>query len=285
MLWNFALVAIGLLSSFILFAKFPILKKKEAKRLIYKISVIIPARNEEENIGFLLEDLRNQKYKIHEIICVDDCSTDNTYKIASSFNINTIRIYEKPDDWAGKAWACKIGSEAATGDLLLFLDADIRLRQDAIVSLIKEYNDNKSTISVLPYHKTEKAYEEFSLFFNIIQIAGNGTTMTSQKYIVGLYGAVILINRDTYDSIGGHASAQKSNVDDLALGQRLRELGFPFKLFLGGEHILMRMYGDSFHSLFLGWVKNYATGALKANFFILLLVFLWIQSSISSVIL
>lgn len=285
MLWNFFLIAIGLFSSFILFAKFPILKRGEAKDLTYKVSVIIPARNEEKNLGLLLADLQLQDYNIHEVICVDDCSTDNTYNIASSFNVNILRIYEKPEDWAGKAWACKVGSEAATGDLLLFLDADVRLNEYAISSLVHEYNKSKSTISLLPYHQMEKPYEEFSLFFNIIQIAGNGTTMPSQEHTVGLYGAVILISRTTYDLIGGHGAAQKSNVDDLAIGERLRKLGFPFKLFLGGEAISMRMYGESFKSLFWGWTKNYATGALKANLLILTLAFIWVQSCISIVIL
>lgn len=282
MLYDLMLIAIGLVSSFILFAQFPILKTKRSPSSDYKISIIIPARNEEENIALLLEDLMRQKSTIHEIICVDDCSTDETYKIASSFDVKTIAIDEKPADWEGKAWACQVGGDAARGDILLFLDADVRLRENAIASLIHSYHENKCVISVQPYHKTEKYYEELSFFFNLIQIGGNGTSVGFMKENAGLYGPVILIDRETYNAIGGHLPAKNSIVDDLALTKALKKKGYPFKLFMGGENISLRMYGDGLKSLMEGWAKNYATGASRTPIFIFILVFLWISSSMSS---
>ncbi len=284
MLYDLIVIVAGLLSSFILFSKFPFLKKKHTSKLHYKLSIIIPARNEEKNIRLLLQDLMDQTAHIHEIICVDDGSTDGTYKVASSFGVNTILIKDKPSDWTGKAWACKTGSESVTGDILLFLDADVRLSTHGISNLINSYNQNKCVISVQPYHKTSQYYEQFSFFFNLIQISGNGTSMRWLQKNAGLYGPVILIDKDTYVSIDGHLAAQKSIVDDVALGKKLRQMGFSFKLFMGGKDISFRMYGSNFKSLFQGWTKNYATGASKAPIFVLGLVFLWVASCTISVI-
>ena len=284
MLYYFIIIVVGILASFILFSKFPILKKGKANNLPDKISIIIPARNEEKNIGLLLRDLMSQTTNIHEIICVDDGSVDQTYEVALSFGVKVVAIKDKPSDWTGKAWACQSGGAVATGDILLFLDADVRFSPDAISSLVYSYNQHKCVISVQPYHKTEKHYEQFSFFFNLIQIAGNGTSIRFTQESAGLYGPVILIDTDTYRAIDGHLAAKKSIVDDVALGEKLRQMGFPYKLFLGGKNISFRMYGNNFKSLFQGWTKNYATGASKAPIFIFILVFLWVASCASTVI-
>lgn len=284
MIYNVMVILIGLLSSLFLFSHFPVLKGKAIGNPQYNISVVIPARNEEKNIKLLLQDLMKQTVKAYEIICVDDCSEDETYKVATSFNIDVLSIKDKPDDWTGKAWACQKGGEYATGDIILFLDADVRLSPNAISSLLNTYMDNKSVISVQPYHRIEKFYEQFSFFFNIIQIAANGVSIKGSYKSVGLYGPVILIDRQTYIAIDRHLSAKKSIVDDLALGEKLKQEGFLFKLFLGGEDFSFRMYGSNFKSLFLGWTKNYGTGAFKTPISLLIPVFLWVTSCISIVI-
>jgi len=278
------MIVMGLLSSFILFYKFPSLKTNHTGDSQYKLSIIIPARNEEKNIRLLLQDLMRQTTTIHEIICVDDGSTDKTFEFASSFDVNTISIKDKPGDWMGKTWACQTGADSATGDILLFLDADVRLSSNAISRLIHSYNDNKCVISVQPYHKTDKHYEQFSFFFNLIQIAGNGTSMIGEQKCAGLCGPVILIDQQTYNSIDKHLSAKNSIVDDIALGKKLKQMGFHFKLFMGSKDISYRMYGNDFKSLFQGWTKNYATGALKTAMVVFGLVFLWVTSCIASVI-
>lgn len=284
MLYNLIIIVLGLVASLVLFSKFPILQRRDLNNSKYKVSIIIPARNEEKNIGLLLEDLMAQTGDIHEIICVDDGSTDQTYKLASAFPVKMIRIKDKPSDWTGKAWACQRGGQVATGEILLFLDADVRLSPDAVSSLLAAYDENKCVVSVQPYHKADKYYEQFSLFFNIIQVGGNGTCMAIFQRSVGLYGPVILIDQDTYAAIDGHLAAKESIVDDVALGEKLKEMGLPFELFLGGKDIRFRMYGNGFKSLFEGWTKNYSTGASKAHKFVFLLVFLWVASCAASVI-
>jgi 4,4'-diaponeurosporenoate glycosyltransferase len=281
---NIIVISVGLMLSLLLFNRFPILKKGNGIKRMYNISVIIPARNEEGNLPLLLHDLKLQTYPLHEIICVDDCSKDKTAEIASSFETKLITVTEKPKDWVGKTWACHVGSEAASGDIFLFLDADVRLSPEAISDLIMAYEENKCVISVQPYHNTVKNYEQFSLFFNIIQIAANGLSMIFPCPAAGLFGPVILIDRVIYKAIKGHAAVSHSITDDIALGKKLTESRSPFKLYLGGEHISFRMYSKSMKDLFHGWTKNFATGAAKTPVPVFLMVFLWVTSCLSVVL-
>lgn len=283
-IYNTILISTGLLISLLLFYRFPFLSKGKGTNPSYKISIIIPARNEEINISLLLQDLKQQIYPIHEIICVDDGSLDHTAEIASSLGAKVITIIDKPEDWTGKAWACQKGGEAASGDILLFLDADVRLSPNAISSLIQTYVENQCIVSVQPYHQTEKSFEQFSFFFNLVEIAANGTCMISNPGNVGLYGPVILIDKEIYKTIDGHRSAKKSIVDDLTLGEKLTQTGFQFKLFLGGEYISFRMYGGGFLELLWGWTKNFATGAFKTPPLLFIMMFLWITSCTSGII-
>lgn len=283
MLYHYFIIIVGLISSFILFFKFPILAKGVKGKLTHQISIIIPARNEEKNLPLLLEDLKQQTMHIYEIICVDDNSNDATYEIASSFGVKLISIKDKPNNWTGKAWACQKGAKAASGNILLFLDADVRLSPHAILNLIHAYDENNCVISVQPYHQTKRYYEQFSFFFNLIQIAANSTSIALKTQSIGLYGPVILIDQNTYAAIDGHFAAQNSIVDDIALGEKLREKGQKFKLFMGGKDISFRMYSNNFKSLFQGWIKNFSTGAIKNQFPVLLLVTLWIASCITTV--
>jgi 4,4'-diaponeurosporenoate glycosyltransferase len=190
-------------------------------------------------------------------------------------------IEEKPDDWTGKAYACQCGADAASGDLYLFLDADVRLSPDALSSLVSAYEKTGHVISVQPYHRTERVYEQLSMFFNIIQVAANGLGLLFGRVHVGLYGPVIVISREAYESIGGHADAKNSVTEDLALGEALKRRGIPFELYHGGRGISFRMYGSGLKSLIEGWTKNYATGALKMPFLLLLAVFIWVSACMS----
>lgn len=280
MLYNIIIIILGLFISLVLFHRFPLIEKSTDNKYIYKVSIIIPARNEEKNIGLLLSDLKKQTYSIHEIICVDDCSDDRTADIISSYRTRLISVKDKPDGWTGKSWACMKGADSAEGDIYLFLDADVRLNPDAVSSLVSAFNKNKTTISVLPYHKTQEKYEQFSLFFNIIQLGANGIGTPFKTANAGLYGPVILIPAETYRAIGGHTSVKSSIVDDIALGEKLVLMGYDYKLFLGHDLINYRMYSKGFRELIQGWTKNYATGAVKTPFHIFIMVFLWITSCI-----
>ena len=279
-MWTDLIPIAGLIIGFILFCRYPTLSSKYIKPEPEKISVIIPARNEQENLAALLEDLKNQTVPLHEVICVDDNSEDGTAEVAKSFNVVLISIQEKPEGWTGKAWACQVGANRASGKLLLFLDADVRLHPNAVGKLINTYHQFNCALSVQPYHETKKLYEELSLFFNLIIIAANGVGLFFSIKNIGLFGPVILIDKADYDSIGGHFSARDSIVDDLMLGENMSKNQLKYQLFLGGADIRFRMYRAGVKQLIEGWTKNFATGAGKTPLYLLAMVILWIGACI-----
>lgn len=115
------------------------------------------------------------------------------------------------------------------------------------------------------------------MMFNLVQIAANGIGLP-EPYNLGLYGPVILVSRQEYEKAGGHESVKNSVVEDVALGLRLKNLGFPFRLYIGNRDISFRMYASGLHSLLEGWIKNMATGAARTPAPVFIMVFLWITS-------
>lgn len=244
------------------------------------ISVIIPARNEEKNLPLLLDDLIKQRYENLEIIVVDDGSRDKTGEIAKAFDVTVITICDKPPGWLGKNWACQKGAEASEGELLLFLDADVRLKPHAVDRILEVYEKNGVPLSVQPYHKTEKCYEQASLFFNLIQIGANGTSLKKPQNI-GLYGPLIFLSNEDYKIIGGHESVKENIVEDMALGVRLKEAKIPYDLYVGDEEISFRIYSGGFRSLLEGWTKNIASGAMSIPPLLFMMIFFFLSSLIS----
>lgn len=278
---EFIIVLAGMAVTAILFHRFPVLP--DAINDTSKppsISVIIPARNEESNLPLLLKDLGEQILSVDEIICVDDASEDATAQVALAQGVKLIRLDTKPEGWTGKSWACRNGADAAQGEILLFMDADVRLEKDGIQTLMQAYLEAGCTVSVHPYHRTEKLYEQFSMIFNLIQIAANGTALP-RPLNIGLYGPVILIARPDYEKAGGHESVRNSVVEDMALGAQLRKTGVPFRLFVGNPAVSFRMYGNGLRALLQGWTKNIASGAARTPIPLFAMVFLWIASLLS----
>lgn len=274
------IVLLGLAVTPLLFYRFPKIPNANSNEYQFTLSVIIPARNEEKSLPLLLEDLSAQSGGSFEIICVDDESSDATAKIAGSFGVKVLSLHNKPNGWLGKTWACQNGANEASGNLLLFLDADVRLGQNVIQRLRQAYSELQCTISIQPYHITEKWYEQCSLLFNLIQIAANGTTLPKPMG-VGLYGPIILISKADYNKIGGHESVRNCIVEDMALGQQLNDAGIPYRLFVGDKDISYRMYNGGLRSLFQGWVKNIASGAGKISQPLFWMMFFWITSMTS----
>lgn len=295
MIFNLIILILGLMASLFLFWRLPNLDQTGPVKGIVEavspskidsvhpepvVSIIIPARNEAKSLPLLLSDLKQQTLHPLEIICVNDGSEDLTRDVilGAGENVVLVDVLDKPADWMGKAWACLKGAEQAKGQLLLFLDADVRLVPEGLAKLLNTYASVNSTISLQPYHRISKAYEHFSMFFNIILIGANGAGLPVKNSNVGLYGPVILISKVDYDVIGGHRAAKNIITDDLALGDALTLAGKKYRLFLGGGDISFRMYGGGIKDLLHGWTKNFATGAGKTPARLRILMFGWVTS-------
>lgn len=277
MILYFIILLLCSTAGILLFKDIPSIKTSKQKPKKIKVSIVIPARNEESNLAFLLTDLKKQSFDIHEILCVDDNSTDNTIQIIKNFNVDYLQITEKDKDWTGKTWACQVGAEKATGEVILFIDADVRMGSDTIENLVAEYLLDKKVVSVQPYHEVIDFYEQFAFFFNVIGIGGNGAALPYSKKKAGLFGPVILISKQDFEQIGGFYYVRKSVIEDVELGKLLTKNNLEFKLFVGDRSLYFKMYA-SFKELLLGFIKNYASGASKTPFILFVLTFIWVQS-------
>lgn len=143
--------------------------------------------------------------------------------------------------------------------------------------LVRAFQACGCTISVQPYHLTEKPYEQLSLVFNLVQIAANGTTLP-WKTNIGVHGPVLLIPKADYEQIGGHESVRQCVVEDMAFGKKLKENDLPYQLFMGDEDVAYRMYPGGLRSLVQGWIKNFAVGAAKTPLAAFFMSFFWIGS-------
>lgn len=263
----------------LLFFKFKVLQKVEDSKINdIKLSVIIPARNEEQNIKTLIESLQKQSFEPFEIIVVNDASSDYTAQIAADFGAKVINNNSTPNGWTGKNYACYFGAKKATGDVLLFLDADVLLKENALKRLVGTYLKNIAVVSVQPFHYTKKIYEQASLFFNLIAVAATGILLPGKDKSIGLFGPVILINKDLYFEFGGHTIVKDEVLEDFYLGNKLRKMGISCDMYLGFDEISYRMYKGGFFDLFWGWSKNFSSGALKTPILLLFIIIMWLST-------
>ena len=277
--FDLVVLILGFFAAVLLFWRIPRLPREKAEQGLH-VSVIIPARNEEATLPLLLSDLMAQSFLPHEIIVVDDDSQDTTAQIARAFPVRLLTVTDKPAGWVGKNWACQLGADAASGDSLLFLDADVRLSPDGLGRIVRGHQAH-GALSVQPYHATQRWYEQFALFFNLVQVAANGSALPKQVNL-GLYGPVIALSREAYKAVGGHASVKSAVVEDLALAQRLRNEKIPFRDFVGDPGVSFRMYPAGISQLYQGFTKNLATVACKIPIGLFLLVTLFIASLTSA---
>ncbi|HAR35869.1 MAG TPA: glycosyl transferase family 2 [Acidobacteria bacterium] len=247
------------------------------------ISIIIPARNEEPNLKLLLDSLARQSLKPHEIIVVDDNSSDGTARVAREKGARLVSLPALPEGWTGKALACFTGARAASADLLVFLDADTVLEDDGLEVLCRLYQKTGGLVSVQPYHRMEKPYEKLSAFFNLILFLN----MNISSCIPGLnsprgaFGPCFICSRADYFALGGHEAIKAEIIEDMALARLARKKGYSVSCFAGRGLITFRMYPGGLNHLIEGWTKNFATGAVKTGPWLFLVTFGWVTGAMS----
>ncbi|MGL4337996.1 MAG: glycosyltransferase [Turicibacter sp.] len=275
---------LGIIVCQILYAKSAILKgtKNAIDEDLVSLSIIIPARNEEHSLPKLLASLMPQRNLIKEIIVVDDHSTDNTIKVAKLFDVSVIEAKDRDVSWVGKSYACFEGVKNAKGNVYLFVDADTIFEEGAIACLMSHFLEIEGALSVQPFHTVHHWFEQCSLFFNLILVAGmhSFSIFSNTKTAIGLFGPVIMISKHDYEKIGGHKAVKNQVIEDLALGQLLRKQNIPLYNYLGGNLIGFKMY-DNFNALMEGWTKNFASGATTTSFSMVVLIFVWICGCLS----
>lgn len=250
------------------------------------ISVIIPARNEADSLPVLLASLRNGDFVPNEIIVVVDQCEDGTKEVAKGEGVTIIDSEPLPEGWVRKPWACYQGARVAKGDILIFLDADTCVEKGGLRDIVDTYLETDSIVSVQPYHKTKRLYEQLSVFFNIIMMGAMGpfTVMGDLIKPIGLFGPCVVMRKVYYFESGGHTAVKGEVVEDLALGERLKKHDLPIHCYGGRGTISFRMYPNGIRELVNGWSKGFATGASRACIPLLVAIIAWIGSGISATV-
>ncbi len=243
-----------------------------------KVSVIIPARNEEKNIKEALHSILCQDYKNLEIIVINDRSTDNTgdilNKMAESDNkLKLITIDNLPAGWLGKNHSLFKGAAAASGEYLLFTDADVVMHTSTVSKAVSYMvSKNIDHIAVAPKMNISGFFLKItvSIFLLLLAIyirpwsAKNPKT----KFAIGI-GAFNLVKKDVYEKIGTYKSLAMRPDDDLSFGKRIKQAGFKQEMIIGKDLISVEWY-SSLKEMIIGLEKNIYAGF---NYNLLMVIF------------
>ncbi|HEY5735304.1 MAG TPA: glycosyltransferase [Nitrosopumilus sp.] len=221
-------------------------KFKNTSKTNPKVSIILPARNEEEFIGKCLDSLIKQDYENYEIIVIDDSSEDSTGKIISEYakknpKIIPVSAKPKPEEWMGKNWACMEGYKKATGELLLFTDADTRHAQNVITLAVSHLNSfNLDALSAIPKLSTFDFWTNITLpmISTFLHTRFSALNVNNPKKKTGyFFGSFFILKKSTYEEIGMHEGVKQEIIEDGALGKKVKELGYKMKM-VRAEHLI-----------------------------------------------
>ncbi|RZK20831.1 MAG: glycosyltransferase [Pedobacter sp.] len=234
-----------------------------------KVSILIPARNEEENIIYLLESIKNHDYSNYEVIVLDDDSTDNTYDLVAQFSkdnqkFRVVKGKPLPADWLGKNYACHQLAALADGKYFLFVDADESIKKGLINSLI-----DRTEIGGLAL---------LSVFTNQVMISiGEKLTVPLMHFILlnllplrlvryaknpafaAASGQCMFFNAKKYRENQWHEQVKYQVVEDVEIIKLVKHKEYNAEALLGNSLIYCRMYKSMTESL-NGFSKNLLAG-------------------------
>jgi glycosyltransferase involved in cell wall biosynthesis len=226
------------------------------------VSVIVPARNEEACLAACLESLASQSGVNFEIIMVDDASTDGTHAIAQAVpSVSVVDAGQPPSGWTGKNNAMAAGARVASGEWLLFTDADTVHKPGSLARALSEAQlHGASLLSYSPEQEVHSFWEKavMPVIFAELAAAYRPSQVSDPRSpAAAANGQYILISREAYDAIGGHAIVSASLLEDVGLARAVKASGRKIFFRYGADAVRTRMY-RSFAQLREGWTKNLA---------------------------
>lgn len=231
------------------------------------ISVVIPARNEEDNIAKSVGSLLKQDYPLDkfEIIVVDDFSTDKTRSIVedliadSDVNAKCISGRDLPAGWLGKSNACMTGALQATGEYIYFIDADTHSAPEMLRCIVDfAVTEKIDLLSFNPRQIFESAIEKAVLpgtFLSIASYMNFKDSNDSEKEEAIANGQAMLFKREAYLSVGGHESVAAQISEDIAFAKVMKSNGYKIFWAFADDLMSTHMY-SSFETIWSGFSKN-----------------------------
>ena len=256
-IFNYSLTAIliGICGAWIILIKSmiesfrltPYLDKFENKsKTTPKVSIILPARNEEGFIGKCLDSLIKQDYPNYEIIVIDDSSDDSTGKIISEYakknsKIIPVTAKPKPEGWMGKNWACMEGYKKITGELLLFTDADTKHSENVIsLAVAQLFSFNLDALSAIPKMVTFDFWTNITLpmISTFLHTRFSALNVNNPSKKTGyFFGSFFIMKKETYEKVGMHEGVKQEIIEDGALGKKVKESGHKMRM-VRGDHLI-----------------------------------------------
>ncbi len=250
-----------------------------------KITAIVAARNEELDLPGCLDGLIAQDYPDLEIIVVDGGSSDGTREVALA-RAPRVRLIDEPplpDGWVGKNWACRTGAHAATGEWLLFTDADMSY-DPTVVRAAYEWGERERSDLVTLASRIEMGsfwerlvmpmYTQMVLtYFRAPRVNRDSSNAAMAN------GQFLMARRDAYERVGGHDAIRDAVLEDVRLAQEFRRAGLRLRVAWAPDLLSTRMYRDR-HELFEGLLRNmhgtrFSAGR-EAGFLLGLIGFFWL---------
>jgi glycosyltransferase involved in cell wall biosynthesis len=224
-----------------------------------KVSVILPARNEEKYIAKCLDSLLKQSYPNFEIVAINDSSSDKTGEIIQRYHIinpKVVAINAEPkpkEEWIGKNWACYQGYLNSTGEIFLFTDADT-VHSTSTMSLAITYMTKLSldALTAIPRILLEENIWikiTLPLLWTLSYAKYSALRANNPKSKIGyFFGSFFIITRKTYEAVGTHKSVKSEIVEDGVLGRKVKEEKFNLRV-VRGERYVEAIWARDFKTL------------------------------------
>ncbi len=241
--------------------------RRESKEARVVVSVIVPARNEEASLGTCLESLVSQKGVNFEVLIVDDHSTDRTYEIAASMasaHPDKLRVIEAgplPAGWTGKNNALLTGFREAHGEWLLFTDADTVHHPGSLARAVNEAREHRADLLSYSPEQIAVTFWEMAVlpvvFAELAREYPPAKVRDPESPIAAANGQYILVKREAYDAVGGHAAVAGEILEDVALARVMKFTRRKVRFRYAADAVRTRMYRN-LRQLRDGWTKNLA---------------------------
>jgi chlorobactene glucosyltransferase len=233
-----------------------------------EVAAIVPARNEAHQISICLRSLLGQDWPLLRVVCVDDRSEDATYAEASAIQdprLTVVRGEEVPKGWLGKNHANAQGVlRAGSARWLLFTDADTEHAPAALPTAMAAAREHRADLFTLLTDVRAESFWERALMTHVLGAVIGAFPLRKvndpRSNIAISNGQYILIRREVYQEVGGHAAIRDRVTDDLELARLVKGKGHVLRAENGRDLVAVRMY-TSLHEIWWGFVKNAAAGA------------------------
>ena len=226
------------------------------------ISILIPARNEEQNLPGLLDSILNTEYNHYEVLVYDDESTDNTLKVIQQYQRRDARIKPLegeglPEGWLGKTRACHNLALKAKGEYLVFLDADVRIGKELIPKTVGYLKQKKlALLSIFPKQQMittgEKLIVPIMNWILLTLLPLSFIRLVRNPSLSAANGQFMLFDAGIYKKNVWHQQVKGTMVEDIQISRLIKQAGYKTDTIIGDDQLTCRMYTgfrNAFHGL------------------------------------